>query len=730
MSKTKRIVKITTLVLSITLIFTILGGFLYAYFATKDINLGKNGLPLSINDLIILDACGNELEFDSKLVRAVDYKDISPYAINAFVALEDKRFYEHSGLDYIRIASAGFNNIKAGYFKEGGSTITQQLAKNVVLTQEKTIQRKLEEAKLAIQIERRYTKDEIITMYLNTIYFGHSLYGIAAASERLFNKKTNELSISEAAMLAGIVKNPLKNSPLNSVENAIERRNLVLKLMFDQGFITESELETSLAEGYEAPPEKEKNTMHNAYSYAVIEEAGRILGISEKDLITGGYTIETYCDREKQEQCERICASNNIKIGSEDRTIIFTDNHTHGVSAYCSSVSDSPFTFRRQPASIIKPFVAYAPALESGLCAPGSPILDERCDFDGYSPKNYQNVYHGWVTVREALSQSFNLPAVKLMQTVGVDNAKKFAEKFGLSFDRCDDLATALGGMTYGVTPIEVVKAYSTLANGGICSDITFVKRIINSNGVEVYTHTPLLSRAVSEETSYLITDMLLDCAKNGTSKKLSKYNYQLCAKTGTNGSPDGNSDAWSVSYTSEHTLCVWYGSKNAKMPINVTGGSYPTLVASAVWESLEKKPLDFAVPDGIVSADIDVYALNNSHIMELASDSTPFEYRKSELMNAKFVPSYSDYFDNALPVDFRIQNVDNELILSLTASDKFIYRISERSLGVVAEVQKGAGLTEIVLPATFGLKSYIVTAYTPDGVMIAETKPRFVIVW
>lgn len=725
-----KIVKITAIVLSISLILIILGGAIYAIFATKDVNIDKNGLVLSTNNLTIYDAGDNEIEFDSKLVRSVEYEDISPYVINAFVALEDKRFFEHNGLDYIRIVGAGINNIKAGYFKEGGSTITQQLAKNVVLTHDKTIERKLEEAKLAIQIENMYSKEEIITMYLNSIYFGHSLYGIASASERLFNKKTDELTVSESAMLAGIVKNPLKNSPLNSVENAIERRNLVLKLMFEQGYISESECESATAEAYSPPPEKEKSSMRNAYPYAVIDEACGILGISEKELITGGYTIKTYCNSHYQSVCESICTNDNLKSSDEDRMILLADNNSYGIVAYCSGIAGSPFSFRRQPASVIKPIIAYAPALELGYFAPGSPILDEKCDFDGYSPQNYKNRYSGWITIREALINSSNVPAVKLMQKVGVKNAISVAENFGLEFDKNDGLASSLGGMTYGVTPIEITRAYCALANGGISAPLTFISEITDSDNKTVYSHNVSAVRAVSEETAYLITDMLKDCARYGTAKKLAKFDYELCAKTGTNGTSDGNSDAWCLSYTSNYSLCVWYGAQNgANMSTNVTGGSYPAMASRYVWESIPA-PDCFDVPDGVISADIDTYARQNSHIMKLAGENTPMYYRKSELMNAKYAPDYSDYFDNALPNDFSVQYADNEIIISLTASDKFIYKIYERTDGAVADIQKGVGLAEFALPTSFGLKCYYVEAYTSDGIKVAESKPRYIIVW
>ena len=231
--KGSKIIKITALVLLISIVFIILGGIIFAVIVTKDINLNKNELEVYAAETKFNDVGGNRIMLPQEYKIVTPISEISPYIVYAFVALEDKRFYTHHGLDYRRIVGAMINNIKAGYMKEGGSTITQQLAKNAILTNEKSLVRKLKEAKLARQIEKRYSKDEIMEMYLNTIYFGHSLYGVRSATERLFGKSPNDVSLSEAAILAGIVKNPKRNSPLNSVENALERRDLVLKLMKD-----------------------------------------------------------------------------------------------------------------------------------------------------------------------------------------------------------------------------------------------------------------------------------------------------------------------------------------------------------------------------------------------------------------------------------------------------------------------------------------------------------------
>ena len=326
--KAKKALKITALVLLISFVFIILGGVIFYVIVTKDINLNKNELEVYAEETKFTDVCGDPITLPAEYKIVAPLNEISPHIVNAFVALEDKRFYSHHGLDYRRIAGALINNIKAGYMKEGGSTITQQLAKNAILTNEKSIVRKLKEAKLAKQIEKRYSKDQIMEMYLNTIYFGHSLYGVRAATERLFDKKPSDVSLSEAAILAGIVKNPKKNSPLNSVENALERRDLVLKLMKDQGYIDENEYNAAVAEGYSEPDTTASDNPYLKYAESAAEEAADILGISEKSLFTGGYVVNTYLDSELQRNVYEIRNGESFSTDGVTSTELIADNRS------------------------------------------------------------------------------------------------------------------------------------------------------------------------------------------------------------------------------------------------------------------------------------------------------------------------------------------------------------------------------------------------------------------
>ncbi len=728
--RARKAIKITAIVLLVTLIFIILGGIFAIITLTNVTNLKNNDLNSITANLRVVSASGEEIEYYSRYKAEVSYQEISPYIVNAFVALEDKRFYKHHGLDYKRIAGAAVNNIKAGYLKEGGSTITQQLAKNAILSNEKSFVRKLKEAKLAIQIEKRYSKDEIMTMYLNTIYFGHSLYGVKAACARLFGKTPSEVNVAEAAMLAGIVKNPLKNSPLNSVENATERRNLVLKLMLEQGYIDESEYESALRAEYTAPPEQKSDTASGSYANAAIYEAATILGSSVKEVITGGYTVITYCDTQAQELLKRAYDAESISVDGADKMFLLGDNSTSGVCAYVSGISYAPHEFRRQPASTIKPIMAYAPAFDTGIYSPSSPIEDKLYDFNGYSPQNYQNSYLGWTTVRNAILTSSNACALKTVADLGLDRSMSYAKKFGINFDDKDGAASVLGGMTYGVTSLEIAEAYMTLASGGMHRDLKFVSEIIDKNGKKVFIRSDPSERVLSAAAAYLTTDILTECASEGTASKLRTLGYPVAAKTGTNGDESGNTDAWNMSYTSRYTLCAWYGALDGKMPSSVTGGSYPTLAARYIYGGLPR-PTAFEEPESVIYADIDTYCAENSHILRLASVNTPEEYRRKEMFSYDNLPEVSDYFDNALPEDFEVTLGDGEIVIGLTASERFDYRVFDLNGTEILNISAGRGHTETVIPqpVAFGLEGYYVEAVTEDGVCVAESAPIIVFI-
>ena len=538
------------ILLLITLIFVIAITFFALFCNSLSSKIDEKSIVPSKVSVHLADINGNPL--DSKYVyRYIPYENISSNIINAFVAIEDKRYFKHKGVDYYRTAGALIHNMKAGKIKEGGSTITQQLVKNTILSSEKTLRRKAQEMALARNLEKRFSKEEILEMYLNAIYYGNGIYGIDSACYNYFGKNPSDISPAEAAVLAGIVKNPAKYSPTRNAEFVSERKNLVLKLMREQNYISENEYEDGLNYVYSSP--LLDNDPVRPYFISAIHEAADVLGISEEEVIRSDYVIRTYYDPTVQSAVVSSFESKEFINGNEDSqadySVFLADNATGGVNAYYSTLDNNVFTFRRSPASTIKPVLVYAPALEMGLITEKTYFNDEKTSFDGYSPRNYGDVYYGSIAADKALAKSVNTVAVRILQSSGVDNSIVYAEKAGFTFDKSDyeHLALALGGMTYGVTLPELTESYMTLASSGKHKDVTFIRAIETSGGSLLYSHKPVLDPVFSSDTAYIVTDMLKKSITDGTSRKLSGFSYDLASKTGTAeaASGNGNSDAW-----------------------------------------------------------------------------------------------------------------------------------------------------------------------------------------
>lgn len=711
-------------VFSISVILVILAlttTFFSIFFSTK---LNNNNSYNSNGKILIYDNQGNKVDLPS-LNSYVSYDDIDKNIINAFVALEDKRFFKHNGIDYIRLAGAFKNNIKAGYVKEGGSTITQQLAKNTQLNNKKTLERKIREAKLAIEIEERYTKEQIIEMYLNAIYFGNGIYGISQACKQFFDKKPSDIEVYEAAILAGIVKNPSKNSPLQHPENANERKNLVLRLMKDQGFIDDLQYNNSLEKVFNPIAVINNKDIFSPFYNSVIVEAGKILNISEKELKLRGIKVHTYYDQELQKVAYNAFSSKEFEYNkdgcSPDYSVLMLDNSSGGVIAYYASHNYSVFSLRRQPGSAIKPIMVYAPAFQSGKITPASLYLDKKTTFNGYSPSNHMNNYSGWIDIRKAVMQSSNVVAVKVLQETGIDYSKNIASAMGLTFEGNDKyLPLALGGMTNGVTATELSEAYMCLANGGMHTKSTFIKKIEDHSGNLLYQHTPFFNRAIDESTAYLVTDILKETSKSGTAKKLGSLPFSIASKTGTVGNNDNrqNKDAWNLSYTEDNTMCVWYGNikNNEKNDFSITGGTYPTMLARYMYDNIKRHPGDFIAPDNIIELKIDTLALSEFKKPMLASANTPLKYQKSEVFDIDNCPNeFSPLF--IMPqTNLHIstgEDLYNEI--SFDAQPFFKYKLIKRNLTtghskVICTVQNKNGritLTDDMDMEDFGIISY-----------------------
>lgn len=603
--------------------------FGYYLTVTSGVRLDENKLLLPDTRIVVYDNSGKMVagvgSFDQRNVVSID--DLPAYLPTAFVNTEDKRFYRHNGFDVIGIARASIRNLKSGSFKEGASTISQQLIKNTHLTLDKTVRRKLKEFKLTSQLERKYSKRRILETYLNTIYFGHSCYGIADAARFYFDKSASDLTLAESAMLAGLVKSPNNYSPFKNPEKAYLRRKVVLNLMKEQNSLTESEYTEALN-----TPLPATSSQINARSYAhfAIQEMDRIFDLSG-EYSSGKIELFTYLDPVKQAYLEAQRNASNT-----DKSFAVINNYSRGIEAFYSTVS-LPC---RSPGSLIKPLLVYAPAIEEGIISPASLILDEETAFGDYKPKNYGGKYFGYVSVRDAISKSLNVPAVKVLNSLTVEKARVYAEKLDLNIPKNDqNLAFALGGMERGYSFINLLDGFCTLANDGSFLPSRFIKEM-KINGKSVYQAQTKPANVFSPETAYLITDTLKTAACDGTAKKLRSLPFPVAAKTGTVGTKQGDTDAYTVAYTSEHTIGVWLGNAD-RTPIDTTGGGAPCSICKSVLEKLyaDHTPDDFERPIGIKEVSIDRYSYKMRHRILLSDPLSPIAERQTELFINRFAP-------------------------------------------------------------------------------------------
>ncbi len=575
----KIVTKVAIFSLLICLIFC-LGFGVYCLVLTKDAHLSVEKLQTSTQKIIFCDASGAEVN-SGYLNGSLPLKkeEIPKNLKNAFIAIEDKRFYKHNGLDGKRIVGAAINNIKSGSYREGASTITQQLIKNTHLNSQKTIKRKLSEMKLSLALEKKYTKEEIITMYLNQIYFGENCYGVGAASLRYFNKDVNDLTVEQCATLAAIIKAPAHYSPITNAEKCKNRRDIVLKEMYLQGYIDEKTFQNAIQKPISVCAEEDD--FAKDYLKEVINEVSEILPFP---VFSYGKEIRIYTGLELENQ--KILEE--LDFAHPENTVfsaINLNNESGLVSAFRSNTGQA----KRQCGSTIKPFAVYGPAIECDFMDESTLILDEPVSYSGYQPKNYGNTYHGYVSAKYALSHSLNVPAVKILDGIGVEKAENTLRKLNFSItDQDNSLPLALGATQKGVTLKTIANAYGAIASAGEFEKTAFISQIL-ADGKPIYKKEKSKKRVFSEETAFLLTDMLSDCVKTGTAKKLSHLSFPVAAKTGTVGSTTGNTDAYTLSYTQKYVLGVWFGAKNKEMSNTVTGGALPATLSMEIWQELAK---------------------------------------------------------------------------------------------------------------------------------------------
>ena len=678
--KMKKFVKICLITTSAMFAFAVT--FCATYLSVKAIKYSK--IPLDLESMttssmsVDIYAKDNtkieeENQFNGNKVKV---EDLQPHTTAAFISIEDKDFYKHHGINKKRIVKAMLNNLKSMSFKEGASTITQQLIKNTHLSSEKTIDRKIKEIVLAQKLEKKLNKDQILENYLNVIFFGNNCYGLESASEYYFNKKATDLSVEESCTLAGIIKSPTKYSPITHYDNCLTRRNLVLNEMEKDGYIsTDQKLHLQQTPITLDITPKTTSSL-NSYSQASLDEASKILNMPSKQIALSGYKIHTYFDKEKQEKL--ISELKNNKIDDIDNAAIVINNLSHGVVAYAANSKFKLYDIKRQPASCLKPILVYAPALNEGVISPSTQVLDEPIKIENYSPENVNKKFSGYMSVTDAVKNSVNIPAIKVLSYIGIDTGKQYAQKLGIEFDEKDDsYALALGGMTYGTSLANLTNAYTCFANNGNFDKQAFVQYITDKDGKLVYLHRPSERMVLREDSAFLMTEILKESAKSGTARKLSSItNTSVASKTGTVGNAQGNTDAYNISYTPEETIGVWFGSAdNARKKI--AGGNQPSQIAANYIASQTYQKIEFDTPSSVVYAKIDTIKKETDHRLLLSSPYAPERYTETALFSRFNMPSeVSDNFTKKPEIEASCEVLENQILVSINAQRHLQYQI------------------------------------------------------
>ena len=550
---------------------TLGGGFLYFVSRLPD------PVVLTLDDrppnLTILAADGIVLAERGLRRGYVRLDKLPPYLPQAVIATEDRRFYTHLGVDPIGLARAGFRNLVAGSVVQGGSTITQQLAKNLFLSPDRTVARKFEEVMYAIWLERRFTKDEILELYLNRVYFGGGTYGVEAAARRYFGRSARSVTLTQAALLAGLLKAPSRYAPTRNVELASARIDVVLQNMADAGYLTAAQSH----EAAEQPLRLRSFGDETGYPYAVdwvAETLPEVAGNTEGDLIVET-TIDAGLQRTAQATLRRKLDDEGQPLDVSQGAVVVMDTAGGlkaliGGRSYRSSPFDRAVKALRQPGSAFKPFV-YLTALENGY-TPDSLADDEPVDVDGWSPKNHTGTYRGAVTLRDSFAQSINTVAVKLADDVGRPEVVRTARRLGIHTELHDRPSLALG--TAEVTPLELVAAYVPFANGGEAVTPHIITRVRNSDGKLLYEFKPAdLRRVVDESYVAEMNDMMNATLVSGTGRQAALPDQIAGGKTGTS---QNSRDAWFVGYTAHYVCGVWVGNDDGSKMRNVSGATLP----------------------------------------------------------------------------------------------------------------------------------------------------------
>ncbi|MCR6110243.1 PBP1A family penicillin-binding protein [Bacillus sp. A301a_S52] len=650
----------------------------------------------------IYDQEGNEL---TKLFvenrEIVDLEMIPDHVQEAFLAIEDHRFYDHTGIDFKAIGRAVYRDVITQSKAEGGSTITQQLAKHAFLSPEKSWLRKTNEVLIAINLERRYSKDDILEMYFNSIYFGHGAYGVEAAAHVYFGKSIADVSVDEGALLAALPKAPNHYSPFIDHERSKERRDLVLSTMARRGFLTAEE--AVRWQGRALPTEQINivgNRAYDPYMDLVLKEAENVYNMTEEEVLKGGYDIVVAMDSEIQQLTYDVFQNSATFPESTgdlpvQGSVVLLDNETGGVIAVQGGRDYERKGFhraeaRRSPGSLLKPIAVYAPAMEEGLLHPYSLLKNEKMTFDDYTPSNNDNEYTVEMTMYDAIKDSANVPAVWTLDHLSIQTAKNYLAKQEMEIED-EGLSIALGGLQDGLTPLEIAGAYRTLANQGMYSEPYFIEKITDRNGHDVLRHEVEDVQIYSPQTAWNMTKMLLAVTEEGTGSA-GDYQGDIAGKTGTTSFEQVSGaarDLWFAGYTPDISGVVWMGYDQSDESHYLNSSSaVPTKAFKAIMSEIaDDRPttqLTFSLP---------------KNVDDLAD---PIRFVDIVDLNAKVSPGL---------MGSRVQ-----LEWSGSEDDRLHYRIYEENEGETRFIDEVVGESSYTLQGVsmFSSTNYLVVPYNP----------------
>lgn len=624
----------------------VVGGYLFYVAKTTNVKDLQDALKAST---IIYDREGNEAgSLSGQKGTYVELSEISPLLQQAVVATEDRSFYENSGINYKRFILAILTAGRSG----GGSTITQQLAKNAYLSQDQTVERKAKEFFLALELTKKYSKDQILTMYLNNSYFGNGIWGIEDASHKYFGVAASQLNLEQAATLAGMLKGPELYNPLYSLENASNRRDTVLQNMVAAGFIDQANADSAagvdmageLADDYAG---KVKDYSYPSYFDEVINEAVADYGLKEQDIVNNGYRIYTELDQNYQASMQVIYDKTELFPVAADGThaesgSVALDPKTGGVRALVGRVnSDIDAEFRmfnyatqsnRSPGSTIKPLVVYSPAIAAGWS------IDRELDnttttYGTYTVNNYAGLETSpTVPMYQALADSLNIPAVATVNELGLNKAFEYGKKFSLDMDKVEqNLGVALGGGVV-TNPLQMAQAYGTFANGGVMNEAHLITKIENASGQVIKTHKNKSSRVLNNAANDKMTSMMLGTFSNGTGIYAAPYGYIMAGKTGTTETdfnPDLVGDQWVIGYTPDVVISHWLGFPTTDRGHYLTGTSANE--ASTIFQSLANSILPYT--EGTSFEDKNAYAQNGIAPVDITGQGQTTDSQNADVL-------------------------------------------------------------------------------------------------